>query len=208
MNYDMELDKYISRIVVQNKKGTKTYEYNDSTFAKVEIAPKDLEGTLVILEYTIKVKNTGEIPGYINNIVDYLPSGLTFSSELNSNWYLSGKYLYTKSLENEKINPGEEREVKLILTKTMSENNTGLINNRAEIYETYNEYGNMDIDSIPNNQVDSEDDFGSVDVIIGIKTGGTIIIYIILTIINLCLIFIAIKMMIKNKIINIKRERR
>ena len=41
----------------------------------------------------------------------------------------------------------------------------------------------MDIDSIPNNQVDSEDDFGSVDVIIGIKTGGTIIIYIILTII-------------------------
>ena len=208
VNYDMELDKYISRIVVQNKKGTKTYEYNDSTFAKVEIAPKEIEGTLVILEYTIKVKNTGEIPGYINNIVDYLPSGLTFSSELNANWYLSGKYLYTKSLENEKINPGEEREVKLILTKTMTENNTGLINNRAEIYETYNEYGNVDIDSVPNNQVNSEDDFGSVDVIIGIKTGGTIIIYIILTLINLGLIFIAIKMMIKNKIINIKRERR
>ena len=34
----------------------------------------------------------------------------------------------------------------------MTQDNTGLINNRAEIYETYNEYGNLDIDSTPNNQ--------------------------------------------------------
>lgn len=204
VNYDMELNKYISRIVVQNKKGTKTYEYDNSTFEKIEIAPKQLEGSIVILEYTIKVKNTGEIPGYITNIVDYLPSGLTFSSELNQNWYLSGNYLYSKALANEKINPGEEKEVKLILTKNMTKDNTGLINNRAEIYETYNEYGNLDIDSTPNNQVSNEDDIGSVDVIISINTGGSVLIYTILIIINIGLIFIAIRLMIKNKIIKIK----
>ena len=206
--YDMELSKYISRIVIQNSKRTKTYEYDNSTFAKVEIAPKEMDGTLVVLEYIIKVKNTGEIPGYITNIVDYLPNGLTFSSELNADWYLSGSYLYTKALENEKINPGEEREVKLILTKTMTQDNTGLINNMAEIYETYNEYGNLDIDSTPNNQAKNEDDLGSVDVIISINTGGTIIFYILLVIINMGLIVIAVKLMIKNNIIKIKKERR
>ena len=204
VNYDMELSKYISRIVVQNKKGTKTYEYDNSTFEKIEIAPKEIDGTLVVLEYTIRVKNTGEIPGYITNIVDYLPSGLTFSSELNQNWYLSGSYLYTKSLANEKINPGEEKEVKLILTKNMTKDNTGLINNRAEIYETYNEYGNLDIDSTPNNQAKDEDDIGSVDVILGINTGGTVFMYVVLIMFNIGLIFIAIRLMIKNNIIKIK----
>ena len=35
----------------------------------------------------------------------------------------------------------------------MTNKNTGLINNRAEIYQDYNDYGYVDIDSTPNNQV-------------------------------------------------------
>ena len=34
---------------------------------------------------------------------------------------------------------GEEKEVKLVLTKTMTNENTGVVNNRAEIAEDYNE---------------------------------------------------------------------
>lgn len=208
--FDLELDKYISRIVVQNSKETKSYDYKDATLAKVEIHRKRVQGSLVVLEYKIKIKNNGEVAGYAKNIIDYLPSGLTFSSELNKDWYLSGDYLHTKGLENVVINPGEEKEVKLILTKTMTNENTGLINNRAEIYQDYNEYGILDIDSTPNNQVQSEDDIGSVDVIIGPSTGGNITIYIILLIINIVLIGIAVKLMIRNNIIKIsnKRERR
>ena len=106
------------------------------------------------------------------------------------------------------INPGEEKEVKLVLTKTMTNENTGVVNNRAEIAEAYNEYGISDINSTPNNNMPGENDLGSADVIIGISTGGTIAAYIILVTINTILIAIAINLMIKNGIIKIKKERR
>lgn len=208
--FDLELSKYISRVVVQNNKGTKAYDYNQKSLAKVEIHKKQLQGSLVVIEYTIKVKNNGEIAGYAKNIVDYLPNGLTFSSELNRDWYLADNNLYTKSLENEELKPGEEKEIKLILTKTMTNQNTGLINNRAEIYKDYNKYGETDIDSTPNNQVQGEDDMSSADVIIGISTGGSIATYVIVLIINMILIAIAVSLMMKNNIIkiSIKKGRR
>ena len=137
-----------------------------------------------------------------------MSNGLTFSSELNPDWYISNGNLYTKKLANEPINPGETKEVKLILTKTMTTENTGVVNNRAEIYDAYNEYGIADVNSTPNNNVASENDMGSADVIIAVSTGGTILTYVILAIINTILIAVAIKLMIKNKIINIKKERR
>jgi hypothetical protein len=197
LNYDLELGKYISKIVVQNSKGTKTYEYEDTTFKKIEINSKQIEGSVVVLEYTIRVKNTGEIAGYVTNIRDYLPSGLTFSSELNPDWYLSGQDLYTKSLANERIEPGETKEIKLTLTKTMTANNTGLVNNRAEIAESYNEYGKLDIDSTENNQANGEDDLGAADVIIGVSTGMQAIVYTMLVMINTGLIAVAIYLIFK-----------
>ena len=206
--FDLQLDKYISRISVQNSKGTKTYDYNDSTFEKIEIHRKQFVGSVVVLEYTIKVKNNGEIVGYANNIIDYLSNGLIFNSELNPDWYLSGNELYTKKLANEPINPGEEKEVKLVLTKTMTNENAGVVNNRAEIAEDYNEYGNSDINSTPNNNISGENDMGAADVIIGVSTGGSMVVYIVLVMINTILIAIAIRLMIKNKIIRIKKERR
>ena len=205
--FDLELNKYISKIIVQTSEKTKQYDYENDTFAKVEIHRKQIQGANVVLEYTIKVKNNGEIAGYAKNIVDYLPSGLTFSSELNKDWYISGNYLYTKNLENTKIQPGEEKEVKLILTKTMTSENVGLVNNRAEIYQDYNQYGEADVDSIPNNQSINEDDFGSVDVIIQIATGGSNTAYVILLIINMVLIGFAIELMIKKRIIKIPSKK-
>ena len=208
LTFDLQLDKYISKVSVQNSKGTKTYDYNNSTFAKVEIHRKQVAGSIVVLEYTIKVKNNGEVAGSVNSIVDYLSNGLTFSSELNPDWYLSGNELYSKKFANDVINPGEERELKLVVTKPMTSENTGVVNNRAEIADAYNEYGIADINSTPNNNMTGENDLGSADVIIGVSTGGTIIGYIMLIIINTVLIAIAIKLMIKNKIIKFKKERR
>ena len=195
--FDLELDKYISRISVQNSKETKTYDYEQSVFEKVEIHRNQLNDSLVVLEYTIKVTNTGELAGNVNSIIDYMDNGLQFSSELNPDWYLSGNMLYTNSLSNERIQPGETREVKLILTKDMTENNVGRVNNRAEIVECYNELGKADIDSVPNNQIQTEDDFGVADVIISISTGVRTIGYTILIFINTALIIFAIYLVFK-----------
>lgn len=170
--FDLELNKYISKIVVQAGKDTKTYTYDKATLAKAEIAAKQLQGTNVIIEYQIEVKNAGEVAGYVKNIVDYMPSSLKFSSELNTAWHQSGSNLYNNSLANTKIEPGETKEITLTLTKTMTEENTGLINNTAEIAESYNEAGIQDTDSVAGNKAKGEDDMGSADVILGVKTGA------------------------------------
>ena len=53
----------------------------------------------------------------------------------------------------------------------MTEDNTGIVSNVAEIYEDYNIYGISDFDSIAGNHFESEDDFSNSDVIITISTG-------------------------------------
>ena len=70
--------------------------------------------------------------------------------------------------------PGESKEIKLIVTKQMTESNTGLIPNTAEIVESYNELGLQDVDSTAGNKVKDEDDMGTAEVILSIKTGEVI----------------------------------
>lgn len=200
--FDLELNKYVTKVSVQNRQGTKSYDYTgeDKTFVQVQIPRKQIDGTLVVVEYTIRVQNTGRLAGTITNLIDYMPSGMTFSSELNPDWYLSGNNLYSNSLADTRIEPGETREIKLILTKSMTGNNVGVVNNRAEIAEVYNEYGKTDIDSTPNNQIANEDDLGSADVMIAIATGARTVIFTILVIINTGLIGVAIYLIfIKNR---------
>ena len=82
----------------------------------------------------------------------------------------------------------------------MNEENVGLVNNIAEIFEDYNEYGIADIDSVPNNKITGEDDLGSADVYIAIGTGAKVIAYVILAIVNVVLIGSAITIiLIKRK---------
>ncbi len=201
--FDLELEKRISKIVVTNNSGTNTYEYDDVDLAKAEIHSKYLDGSNVVIEYTIKVKNTGELPGYVKSIVDYIPSSLGFSSNLNSDWYKSGENLYNDSLANTKLEAGETKELKLVLTKTMTESNTGLIKNRAEIAKVANSLGINDKDSTPGDQVNGQDDMSSADVMITVKTGAAIS-YVALTLTIIILIcgvaYLINKIIIKRKI--------
>ena len=201
--FDLKLDKYVSKIIVQNSSGTETQEYTDETLAKTEIHSKQLNGSTVLVEYTIRVTNEGEVAGYARSIVDYLSSEYRFSSELNSDWYQSGQRLYNTSLSSELIEPGESKDIKLTVTKQMTVNNTGLINNKAEIAESYNELGLEDVDSTPGNNL-SEDDLGSADVLISIKTGqvvGTVVIIIAIVAILTAVAIIIARKILKRKII-------
>ncbi len=170
----MKLDKYITKVTAKNNK-TITNNYTDATLVKQEIDSKQINSTTFVAEYTIKVTNNGNVPGYAKKIADYLPKDFQFNSELNKDWYQSGNTLYCTSLSNVAIKPGESKEVKLILVKKMNENNTGLFNNSAEIVESYNEYGLKDINSVEGNKVKGEDDMGSADLIISIKTGQIVL---------------------------------
>ncbi|MFR5684478.1 MAG: SdrD B-like domain-containing protein, partial [Clostridia bacterium] len=180
--FDMKLDKYVSKITVQNGEGTKTYAFENVETAKADITGKQLNNSTVTIEYTFVIQNEGQIEGFVKKIADYLPSDLKFNSELNPNWYLAKDgNLYNEELKEDLIKPGEGREVKLILIKKMTEENVGLIHNTAEIIESYNEQGIQDVDSTGANKVQGEDDFGVADVYISVKTGA-IVFYTTLTI--------------------------
>lgn len=169
--FDLKLDKIITNITVNDKKGTTEHSYNKN-FAKIDFESKYADSSTMIVEYKITVTNEGAIPGYAKKIADYLPAELKFSTELNQDWY-EGKdgAIYNNSLANTVINPGESKEIKLILTKAMTKESFGTITNNAEIYEASNDYGVKDTDSTPGNKLTNEDDYSTATVVTGVKTG-------------------------------------
>lgn len=174
--FDLSLEKSISKITVQNKAGTTNSTYDNETLAKMDIAAKHLSSSTVYIEYNFKVSNVGEIAGYAKKLVDYIPDGMTFSSTLNPEWYTgTDGNLYTTALAETELKPGETKEIKLVLTKKMTEDNTGLVNNQAEIYEDYNIYGVSDTNSTPANKAQGENDLGVADAILTVKTGEVFI---------------------------------
>ena len=193
-DFNFSLEKTISKVMVKNAGGTKTYNINNKTTAKVELRAKYMKNTNMVVEYQIKVTNNGEVDGYVKNIVDYLPNGMKFSSELNTDWYLKDNNLYNVSLANEKIKPGESKIITLILTKVVNSENAEIINNKAEIYDIYNEFGFEDSNSTPGNKLNDEDDMGSADLIITVATGKIIFnISLIIIFINLIILIILLK---------------
>lgn len=174
--FDLSLEKTITKITVQNKAGTNSVEFDNETLAQMPIAAKHLSSSTAYIEYSFKVSNKGEIAGYAKKIVDYIPQGMTFSSTLNKDWYTgTDGNLYTTALADSELKPGETREIKLVLTKQMTEENTGLVNNLAEIAEDYNIYGVSDTNSTPLNKAQGENDLGSADAILTVKTGEVFI---------------------------------
>ena len=163
--FNLSLDKTIQKVIVQYDKGTETYQYQNTNFAKIEVDSKQMKGANLVVEYQIKVKNLGEIAGYAKNIVDELPKGLNFSSTLNPDWYLINNKLYYEGFANEKINPEEEKVISLILTQNMTEESTGTIVNTAELLESYNEIGLGETG-------EQQDNKSQADLVIGIKTGS------------------------------------
>ncbi len=204
--FDLKLDKYISKITLTTPTiGTSQTDYNNETFTKVEILRQNADKSNIVVEYKIVVTNEGAIPGYVNKIVDYLPDDVTFSSEVNTDWYVSnnGDTIYSSALANQKINPGESKEVTLVLTKKLTKDSLGsIMSNTAEIYEATNEAGMPDIDSEPANKLESEDDFGQADIVLSVVT-GKIIGYSIIIIVALGIVVAGI-IIIKKKVLNKK----
>lgn len=199
--FDLALSKTISKVTVQTNENTKTYDFNNTNLAKVDINAKYLSGATVIVEYTFTVKNEGELEGYAKQLVDYMPKDLEFNTELNKNWHKGNDgNLYNEELANEPIASGESKTIKLVLTKAMTDTNTGIVNNQAEISKDYNKAGIADKDSIPGNQNQKDDDMSSADLIIGVKTGETLI-YISAIIAGIVAIIITAVLIKKNKLI-------
>ena len=168
--FDLKLDKYVSKITrTTPTSGTNTFNYTkeNGKVTKIEVLPSNVGQSNVVIEYKIVVTNVSPVSGYAKKIVDYLPEHVNFNTELNTDWYLSENgNIYNSSLENEKINPGESKELTLVLTARFTEENLDNLNNNAEIYESFNEEGLRDINS--------DNDKSNADVILSLVTGKTV----------------------------------
>lgn len=184
--FDLKLDKIVSSITVNNGKNVQKHEYNKN-LAKIDIEAKYANTATMVIEYKFTITNEGAIPGYVRKVADYLPQEFKFSTELNKDWYEEkDRTICNMSLANTLINPGESKELTLLLTKNMTEESFGLVTNTAEIYEFSNNYGIQDMDSMPGNKATNEDDISTADVLTTVKT-GQIMIYttLILTVITI-----------------------
>lgn len=175
--FDLRLDKYITKTTLSTPTiGTKVTTYNNKKITKVEVLKGNLGKSSVIIEYKIVVTNLGSVPGYVKKIVDYLPKDVSFYSEINKDWYLSENgNVYNTSLADTVINPGESKEVKIILSKTITEKSLGTLNNTAEIYESYNKLGLEDINSKAGNKAENENDMSKADIVLSVVTGQVVI---------------------------------
>lgn len=163
-SFDLEINKYITAITVTTKKETKTYKYDHEDLAKVEIPARYLKNAQIKLEYAVVLKNIGSIAGYAEQVVDYLNNDLQFDEAENENWYKgTDGYVYAKNIESLVLQPNETKELKLVLTKAMNEENTGTISNKVEILSTYNQNGATD---------DVKNNSGVQTTIISVSTGS------------------------------------
>ena len=193
--FDLSLDKQITKITVVNKQGTETFEYKDGHTAKVDLVAKYMAGSEVIVNYKFTIANEGEVTGYVNSLMDSLPSGLEFNSEMNKDWYKdSDGNLYTTSLSGKAVKPGETTEIELILTKTMTENNAGTFANNAKLEKMSN------LENIAEKEEAKENNASSALLVISIKT-GSVVLYLGITTICLAIIGIGIYL-IKKKVLN------
>ena len=94
--FDLKLDKYISKVIIKTDKETKEITYNNVKLAKAEIKSKEIEKAKVSVEYKIILSNEGKSSVEVNQIKDYVPKGFEFSKNQNSNWTQEGKYRKAK----------------------------------------------------------------------------------------------------------------
>lgn len=173
--FDLKLDKTITKVTMTEGSKNKSNTYEGFKLAKVDVDGKKIDETSIAVEYKIVITNEGNIPGYVKKIADYVPTELKFSTDLNKDWYVGENgEIINASLAETVINPGESKEITLVLTKQMDANGNGVVSNSAEIAESYNEYGIKDIDSTEHNKKSGEDDMSSADLIIGLKTGRVV----------------------------------
>ena len=175
--FDLSLRKWVTKaITVENGVQTVTEtghkaEDDPEQIVKVDLKDSKIKDVTVKFEYSIRVKNEGQIAGYAKEISDYIPQGLKFVKEDNPDWKEQDGKVVTEKLKDTLLKPGETAEVTIILTWINDSKNMGLKVNTAEISKDYNEDGSPDIDSVPDNKVPGEDDIDDAPIMLTVKTG-------------------------------------
>lgn len=170
-DFNIKTDKTISELYVNGDK--QDIKNNKNNIFQVSVHRKELENTELKIKYIIKIENTGEIPGTAGIVTDQIPEGLEFYAEDNADyWQLKDGVAMTDKLDGELIEPGEYKELEIVLRCTNLGDKVGIQTNKA-VEENMKNDPNFE-DS------NSEDDLGECELLISVGLGGQDIVKILL----------------------------
>ena len=204
--FDLALRKWVTQAIVTENGQTVVTETGHKAeddpedVVKVDLRKSKLNDVTVKFKYSIRITNEGEIAGEATEIRDDIPKGLKFVAEDNPDGREENGQIVTDKLAGTTLKSGESAEVEIILTWINSEDNLGVLINTAEINKDHNEYGVPDRDSTPGNNVPGEDDIDDAPVMVTIKTGSEIALYIAI-VLGTTMILVSGIVMIKKKVL-------
>ena len=153
--FNLSVDKNISTIYVDGYKKP----ISNGKLAKIEVHRKSLSDTQITVEYSIVVKNTGEIAGS-TTLTESVPEGFSIKKKDNKDWQIIGN---TAEMKIEDLKPGEQKEYKVVIQWKKGEKNIGTkINNVVLVNET---------NDAKFKDVNSEDNKSQATLILTIATG-------------------------------------
>lgn len=190
--FDLSIKMIVDKVMTieegyENESETtqKLTDEGEEPVVNVSINDENIENTIIKFRYKIQITNEGEIPGTAAVISSYLPEGMRFNQADNLRWKEDNGIVSTQELKSYDIEVGESKNVFLTLVWANEEANSGVKKNYVEITEIKNNSGSEDVDSLPGNKDDSEDDMTSSLISITSMKGKTnrfVILIIIVTI--------------------------
>ena len=132
--FKVEVNKYLTKITENySNTGLKkvTQVPRTNKINKLDIKASQFRYAILDLEYTIVVKNTGEISGTVGSVIDKMPASLKVNMKENAGWVKdeNGNFLY--NLNDMILQPQESKEIVLKATYDASKNEAGTIVNLA-----------------------------------------------------------------------------
>ena len=162
--FNLSVDKWISNVNVNGiSQGAQSITTKDQLY-KVDIHRSKVETADIKITYKIRITNKGEIEGTAGEIVEVIPAGYSYNQEDNSiYWENKNGTLTTDALKDEMIQPGQYKEIEIVLRWIKGENNFGQKDNLVILSNLDNPAGYED--------VNKEDNSSSSSMLLTIATG-------------------------------------
>ena len=154
--FNLGVDKWVSNVNINGIGATAQNKESKDEIYKVDIYRKDANTSNVKVTYTIRITNKGEIEGTVGKLTDIIPAGYSFNQEDNEIYFENNNgVLTTEDLKEEVIQPGEYKEIKVVLRWAGGEENFGQKDNMVILTQINNPAGYEDVDKEDNNDTSS-----------------------------------------------------
>ena len=162
--FNLSVDKWVANVNVNGiSQGAQSITTKDQLY-KVDIHRSKTETADIKITYKIRITNKGEIEGTAGEIVEVIPAGYSYNQEDNSiYWENKNGTLTTDALKDEMIQPGQYKEIEIVLRWEKGENNFGQKDNLVILSNLSNPAGYED--------VNKEDNSSSSSMLLTIATG-------------------------------------